>query len=68
VALHPDDHGLLGNLALSYLLAGRVEAAQKAIHAATRIDSSDAINRRLEQVIVDVASGKRSRPTSLQEI
>ena len=49
VALDPGNTGLLGNLALTYLLAGRVAKAQKSIAGALKITQSDKINNYLAQ-------------------
>jgi tetratricopeptide (TPR) repeat protein len=65
VALDPGNAGLLGNLALSYLLAGRVAEAQKSIAAAIKISQGDKINNYLAQIIREVADGERPRPQSL---
>lgn len=64
-ALDPGDAGLIGNLALAYLLAGRVEEAKKSILAAVKIAPDDEINSLLRRVITEVAEGKRPRPKSL---
>jgi hypothetical protein len=68
VAARPDDAGLLGNLALAHLLAGRVEAARKTIQAAVKIDSSDEINARIGKLIGDVIRGIRPAPRSMQDL
>ena len=66
--LVPDNAETLCNLALTYLLAGKNEAASKTIAASLAIDSSDEINRRVEGIIADVIAGRRSRPSSLREL
>jgi tetratricopeptide (TPR) repeat protein len=66
--LKPDDAGVLGNLALVYLLAGRIDEAQKSIAAAIKIAKNDKINNYLSQVIHEVAEGKRPRPLTLAEL
>ena len=45
-ALRPDDPESLGNLALNYLLAARVDAAKQTIDAALKLRSEDPINQR----------------------
>jgi Flp pilus assembly protein TadD len=68
VALQPDCHELIGNLAVSHLLAGHIEAAQKTIYAALKIESNDRINCYLCDVIDDVAAGRRPAPRSMAEV
>jgi tetratricopeptide (TPR) repeat protein len=64
-SLKPDDAGVLGNLALVYLLAGRIDESQMSITAAIKITKNDKINNYLSQVIHEIADGKRPRPQSL---
>ncbi len=66
--LEPDNAGLIGNLALAYLLAGRLAEARKSIVAAIKIDRSDNINEYLGQIITEVADGKRPQPNSLADL
>lgn len=68
VTLEPDDAGLIGNLALAYLLAGRIAEAKKSIAAAIEIDRSDKINEYLGQLITEVADGKRSQLNSMADL
>jgi tetratricopeptide (TPR) repeat protein len=68
VAIQPDNHELLGNLAVAQLLAGNLDAAQKTIHAANRINSGDQINQFLLRVIQDVVAGRRPPPKSTKEL
>jgi tetratricopeptide (TPR) repeat protein len=68
VALEPKDAGLIGNLALAYLLAGRLEEAKRSISAAIKIDRNDRINSSLLQIIQDVDDGRRPQPTSLASL
>lgn len=67
-SLDPKDVGLIGNLAVAYLLAGRITAAKKSIAAAISIDGSDSVNNYLNQVIAEVAEGKRPQPHSMAEL
>jgi tetratricopeptide (TPR) repeat protein len=67
-ALAPDNAGLLGNLAIAYLLANRTAEAQKSIAAAIRVTQDDKVNNCLDQVIREVAEGKRPRPYSLADL
>ncbi len=68
VTLHPDNHELLGNLALAHLLAGNVEPAQRTIKAAQTIQPIDTINSYLATVINDVAAGRRPIPKSMDDL
>jgi Flp pilus assembly protein TadD len=68
VVLAPDNVGLIGNLAVAYLLAGRVREASKSIAAAVKLDSDDKINRHLHQLIAEVTDGGRPQPTSLASL
>jgi tetratricopeptide (TPR) repeat protein len=68
VAIDPRAVDLIGNLALAYLLAGRVADASKSIVAALKLDPSDKINHYLRHVIVGVADGTRPQPNSLADV
>ncbi len=63
----PNDAGLKANLALSLLLAGRVERARDTIDDAMRLDPNDAVSRELKRRIDEVANGSRRQPHSLKE-
>ena len=68
VTIDPKDAGLIGNLAIAYLLAGRIREAEKSISAAIKIEPEDKINRHLQQIIAEVAAGKRPQPKSLASL
>lgn len=68
LALNPDSHELLGNLAVSYLLAGRVDEAAKALEYARKINDKDQINKRLGTIASQIISGEREQPQSLAEL
>ncbi len=67
VALKPDDTELLGNLAVAYLLDGRLDAAEKTIGHALRL-GEDATNRFIHSRIEQVRSGTTPQPRSLVEL
>jgi tetratricopeptide (TPR) repeat protein len=67
-ALDPDNVGLIGNLALAYLLAGRIGEAKKSIASAIKIEQNDKINNYLDQIIAEVADGRRPQPKSLADL
>ncbi|WP_197492162.1 tetratricopeptide repeat protein [Arachidicoccus ginsenosidimutans] len=60
--------GLIGNLALAYLINGDTDLADKRIKEAIQADPNDKINLRLSEIINDVIVGKRNRPTRYDEI
>jgi tetratricopeptide (TPR) repeat protein len=68
LSLDSSNAGLIGNLALSYLIKGERELADKTIKRAILAEPSDIINLKLEQIINDVIIGKRKRPTKYDEI
>jgi tetratricopeptide (TPR) repeat protein len=67
-SLDPDDAGLMGNVALSYLIKGDLPAAKKIAKKALNLDPEDVINRNLLHYIDDINSGKRKLPKKLSEI
>lgn len=68
VSLLPNDHGLLGNLALAYLIQGDLEKAQQTIDTALIVLSTDPINMQLKHIIEETIAGKRERPTKFDEL
>lgn len=68
LSLDSSNAGLIGNLALAYLINGDIELADKTIKKAMQTNPNDKINLRLSQIISEVISGKRSRPTKYEEI
>jgi tetratricopeptide (TPR) repeat protein len=68
VALQPDNHELLANLALAHLMAGDARAAKAAILAAIQRNADDPINRRLHTIIAEVAAGRRPPPRSMDDL
>lgn len=66
--LEPQNAGTIGNVAVAYLLAGRLEEAKKTVAAALKIDQSDKINQYLQQIITDVAEGRRPQPDSFASL
>lgn len=67
VALEPSNAELLGNLSVSYVLAGRIEAATKALDYAIRIDPDDAINKTILRILSEIKEGRRDMPKSLAD-
>ncbi|RYD64320.1 MAG: tetratricopeptide repeat protein [Verrucomicrobiaceae bacterium] len=68
LALDASNAELLGNLAISYLLAGRAGHARKAIDAATKIDPEDNINRTISRILGEIENGSREMPASLRDL
>ncbi len=67
-SLDPNDAGLLGNVALSYLINGELLNSKQTIRKAMELDPDDEINKSLNLVIEEVVSGKRKRPNSLRDL
>ena len=67
VAMFPDAHDLLANLAMAHLIAGNTGAAQLTIDAARKFDPSDRTNANIDRFITDVAGGRRAVPKNLYE-
>ncbi|QDU54276.1 tetratricopeptide repeat protein [Aeoliella mucimassa] len=63
----PDDPQVLGNLAISYLLAGRMEKASKTIRAAMPLNEQDQVNQHIYSLILQVEQGHAAPPRSLTE-
>ena len=66
--LKPDCAETLGNVAISLLLAGRTDAARKAIIAALKLKPQDKINLSIQHRIGEVESGIRPKPNSIREL
>jgi Flp pilus assembly protein TadD len=64
----PTDAGLRANYALALLLEGQIGPAQTTVADALRLDPADSVTRALKVRIDDVASGKRARPRSLDDL
>ncbi len=68
VVIKPDDSELLGNLAVSQLLAGDVLKAKQTISHALKIEPDDAINRNIGGMIDAVHEGKLRHPKTLRDL
>jgi tetratricopeptide (TPR) repeat protein len=68
LSLDHNNAGLIGNLALAYLISGDTDLANSAINKALEIDSSDKINIKLKAIIEDVMNGKRTRPLKYDDL
>jgi Flp pilus assembly protein TadD len=68
VALDPGNAESLGNLAVSFLLAGQIVPARKTIDAAIKLEPNDRINQTISRVLREVETGSRAQPKSLREL
>lgn len=68
VAIKPDDPELLGNLAVSQLLAGDGAKAKQTISHALTMEPNDTINRNIRVIIDDVLQGRREHPKTLLDL
>ena len=67
VASHPDDPGLVCNLALAHCLAGQDTDALRCVAEAADRDPSDTMTATVNHFISQVAAGKTPRPRTLQD-
>ena len=68
VAMRPDDVELLGNLAIAYLMNGRVDVAEKTLDHALSIKGDDSTNEFIKFRIQAVKEGRMPAPTTLAEL
>ena len=68
VAIEPDNSELIGNLALAYLMARRLDEAMKTISAARSMNPEDRINRNIQKIITEVAEGRRAQPETFASL
>jgi tetratricopeptide (TPR) repeat protein len=66
--LKPSDAGLRANLALAYLLAGRITEAQKSINEALAAEPADKISQAIEPMIAHFVANGRVPPTTTQAL
>ncbi len=66
-ACKPEDSGLVANLALAYLIAGRVEEAQWTAADAVARDPTDEVSTTVRLLVNQVASGARPCPRNSSE-
>jgi tetratricopeptide (TPR) repeat protein len=64
----PKDAGLLANLAVAYLLDGRIEDADRTTDLALQIDTLDSIIVSLKRRIDDVRTGRCPKPVRLSDL
>jgi tetratricopeptide (TPR) repeat protein len=68
VRAQPDNAGMLGNLALAYLINGQVDEASRAVANAEAIDPEDEAITAAKRRVDDVQSGHIPRPNRISEI
>jgi tetratricopeptide (TPR) repeat protein len=68
VELRPTDAGLIANLALANLIAGKVGAALQRADESLRISPNDKITQALKKLIIEVRDGKRPQPKSARDL
>lgn len=68
VAIEPENIELLGNLAVSQLLAGDVAKGKRTIGHAVSLDRSDVVNKNIASIVEEIDNGNRPLPKSLEEM
>jgi len=68
VALRPNDPGLVANLAVAFLISGKVDLAQAAAAEAYSRAPNDPVTRYTKGVTDQVAAGKRAIPSTTLEL
>lgn len=68
VGFDPQSPELIGNLAVAYLIDGRIMEAEKTIQAALRRNAQDPVNQTLGRIIGEVAKGTRAAPKNLFQL
>ena len=66
--LDKNNAGLLGNLALAYLIDGKLDLAKNTVEKAIQVNPEDKINLSLRQVINEVIQKKRKQPAKISDI
>lgn len=68
VKTDPADSGLQANLALAYLIGGKIEEAKKAIAISLEKSPDDKISQTVKTVIEKVASGEKKQPKKMADL
>jgi len=66
--LHPEDSGMLANLALAYVIDGQVDVAIQTADRAVAVDPRDDVSATALQRILEVRAGKRPAPHVLGDL
>jgi tetratricopeptide (TPR) repeat protein len=64
----PQNAGLLANLALAYLMDGRLDEASRAADAASKFDVTDSVIALVRRRIDDVRTGRWPQPSRLSDL
>jgi len=68
VQVEPNNYGLHANLALAYLLAGKIELAQASIDCALSGDPTDNISQTIKLIVQHFAQNGKSPPTTTPKL
>ena len=68
VELKPNDSGLLANLALAYLIGGRLDDALSNVDQSLMLEPDDTVTQALKKLALEVQQGKRAQPTSMRDL
>ncbi len=68
VSLEPDEPGLIANVALALLLAGRTDDALKKTEESLGFNPTDPITQALNKRIHEILDGSRPQPKSIAEL
>lgn len=68
IGQEPKNSELLGNLAVAYLIDGRLKEAQTTIEAALGQNQEDSVNQTLKRIISSVSQGRRAQPHDLFDL
>ncbi|MFV1965665.1 MAG: tetratricopeptide repeat protein [Pirellulaceae bacterium] len=68
VQLDSQDAGLVANLALAYLIGGRIDAALETVEQSLALDGDDEITQDLRSLIREVRDGKCAPPKSMADL
>jgi tetratricopeptide (TPR) repeat protein len=66
--IEPDSAGLLANLALAYLVAGRIDEARRSIERSLALDASDTISWTVSVLIQHIAANGSTPPKTTAEL
>lgn len=68
VSLSPRDAGLVANLALAYVSAGRTNEALSKVEESVALDPNDKVTSSLKRVIREIIEGKRPPPKKVSHL
>lgn len=68
VSLNPNDAGLIANLAIAYLVGGRIDDSITTIEKSLKLAPDDKISQNVKTIILEVRDGKRPQPKSARDL